>query len=264
MSAAAAAPAQEVALYVYALTLDDAPAPAHGHAILPGLPIAREIVRGVAALYSIVPRGAFAGDAALARDPAWVATCAAAHHSVLAGIAPAPCLPMRFGTLFADRRSLTAWLTAEAAAAAPALAKLQGRAEWSVTLMTDEAAQLGWLRANDAGLRTLAQQRESASPGAAFLIGKRIDRAEASARAGHTARIAAEIECALHEPGLEVLPDATGAQHKWSILAPVTHDMCASAAALGAGLRETGLDMRLTGPWPPYAFARAYWEAGSP
>jgi hypothetical protein len=258
-AAAAVRPDSETALYVYALVREDAPAPACEGAVLPGLPIASAKAGGVAALFSVVPRDAFAGETAMARDPGWVAERASAHHRLLESLAPAPCLPLRFGTLFADRHSLVGWLEAEAAAATAALERLQGKAEWSVSLLEDEAVQLPWLRANDAGLHALVAQHDRARPGAAFLIGKRIARAEATARTAHTARMAEEVDQALRAQGCEILLDAAATRPNWAMLVPHASDIRSSVATLADQMRPAGLDVRLTGPWPPYAFAQAYW-----
>ena len=262
--------ASDSAWYVYAVlpeemavaALDGLPNPAP--AILPGVEVSLVAASGLAAWVSVVPRGPFVADNAASRaaDPEWVAARAAAHHEVVTHAASiGHCLPLGFGTLFSSAATLRAWLIASGDTLRLALADLGGKREWAVRLGCDVAARSAWLRANDPDLMALAAAAASAGPGAAFLMTRRLEKAEAAAQALQAASVQAGLTDHFREQDWLVSDEpAAGAQAGWAILAPQAEDVADMLAVTAATLAGTGLSLRVTGPWPPYAFARAAWQ----
>jgi hypothetical protein len=124
-----------------------------------------------------------------------------------------------------------------------------------------------WLDTHDPALRALAGAIAVAGPGAGFLLARRQDKARAAARARHLADAADAVAAALAgvldaDPTLSSVAEAPRAGlPAWTLLAPrrAAEGPPAWAAPLdapAAALAESGLVLRLTGPWPAYGFAR--------
>ncbi len=236
------------------------PAPA----ILPDTEVTVIAACGLAAWVSAVPRGPFVADhpASCAADPDWIAARAAAHHQVVMQAATlGQCVPLGFGTLFSSPGAVRAWLTASSGGLRLALAELGGKREWTVRLSCDEAARSNWLRANDPDLLALAEAAASAGPGAAFLMRRRLEKAETPVRAAQAKSVLAGLSDDFRALNWLVRDEPTaGAQAGWAILAPEADDVAGRVAASAAVLAGSGFSLRVTGPWPPYAFARDAWK----
>ena len=127
---------------------------------------------------------------------------------------------------------------------------------------------------------------EAAGEGTAFLMARRLEKARAAGRLKHIAHAAAAVARCLAEAGLGALTESPrGGLPSWTVLVP-KGDFAAVASlvtpdALGVtqtpntvGATQTpdavsamltkvsdclppGLTLRLSGPWPAYAYARA-------
>jgi hypothetical protein len=251
----------EIALYAYGVLPAGAPLPAAAP-ILPGAAAALVQEGDLSALVSPVPREAFeAGTDCRMTDPAWVAERASAHHAMLAAAAThGPVLPLAFGALFSSEAPLRAWLRGSAVALQDALVAIAGCEEWSLTLTEDEPAHAAWLGEAHEGLRRMAAEAAAAPPGTAFLLERRRDRALAAARAEHRQQAATEAAGLLSEAArtVELSPPQQGRVAAWSALVArqARGELERSVMALAETLAPTGLGLRLTGPWPAYAFAR--------
>jgi len=250
------------ALYAYAVLPEGATAPPAATAILPGATVSVVADAGLAVLVSTVPRGLFeAGEECRMADPAWVAERASAHHGMVAAAALAgPVLPLAFGALFSDVAPLRAWLRGSAAALGEALREVAGCEEWSLTLTEDVARHDAWLTAHDTRLQHLAAQAAAAPEGTAFLLERRRERALAGIRAERRQTIAATAAEALagHARCLELAAPAADRIGSWTALLPIAERdaLRDSIAAVARAVADTGLHLALSGPWPPYAFAR--------
>lgn len=241
------------ALYAYAVLPAGATPPA-APPVLPGA--APLLVRegAVAALVSPVPRALFEpGPECRMADPDWVAARAALHHAMVAA-AEGPVLPLAFGALFSEAAPLRAWLAARGAALAEALAAVAGREEWGVALAEDAEGHAAYLDATDPALRDLAERRRRAGEGTAFLLDRRHAKALAAARAARRGAIGQRAASILARHAAQV----AAAPARWTGLVPR-----GAVAALRAELEDvadeiagSGLSLSLSGPWPPYAFAR--------
>jgi hypothetical protein len=252
------------AWYVYAVLEGDTASLPRTGGIVPESPIGWIESAGLAALASLVPRAFFAaGDPdCRAANPAWVAACAQAHHQVVEqACAFGPCLPFGFGTLFASAERVRLWLSDRAERLRTALGQVAGREEWALTLTEDVQTHEAWLRQADPGLRHLDEAARAASPGTGYLLERRLHKACAEARAAHGAAVASRLAERLATLSEAVRQDTPrqGA-FTWSMLAAPGVGLPARLEPMEVELRGTGLALRLTGPWPPYAFARAAWQ----
>lgn len=242
-----------VAWYAYAVLPAGAPPPM-AEPVLPDAAFELVGTTGVTALASQVPRALFDRDDPTNRtgDPAWIGARAHAHHGVVA--AAGACLPLAFGALFASRDSLGAWIEARQAVLGHALEQVAGRAEWTVRLHEDAAAHATWLEANDPGLKALAARIAAASAGTAFLLERRRTQATAAARATGLATAGRQVAATL--AGHAALVDRQAAS--WTVLANAAEQQVleAALAPLADAWAGSGLTLALSGPWPPYAFAR--------
>jgi Gas vesicle synthesis protein GvpL/GvpF len=251
----------EIALYAYGVLPAGLLAPV-AEPILPGAAVGLVGEAGLAALISPVPRALFEpGPDCRMTDPGWVAERAAAHHAMLAAAAAqGPVLPLAFGALFSSEAPLRDWLRGRAAALQQGLAAIDGCEEWGLILTEDEASHAAWLAATDAGLRRMAAEAVAAPEGTAFLLERRRDRALAAARAAHRQQVAGAAAAMLGKAAraAEASPPQPDRIAGWSALLPrgARDELEREIRALAEALAPTGLGLRLTGPWPAYAYAR--------
>jgi len=134
------------------------------------------------------------------------------HNDLLsAALADGVVVPFRFGTTFADREALEAWVERHRRPLEQELARLRGKSEWSVEAIAPE---------RPSGGRYLEQRLATAA-----LPDVRARLAEvAEERAGDAYLVANDHQAALSDAIAE--------------------------------LEAAGHELRVTGPWPPYSFAR--------
>jgi hypothetical protein len=256
--------APDQAFYVYAVLAGGARASQVAPAVLPGVAVETVQQGALAALVSVVPRCLFAADHADSRsaDPDWVAERAEAHHRVVERAASnGPCLPLGFGTLFTSGAALRHWLAENAARMHRTLERLADKEEWALTLLEDAPAHAAWLETHDPDIKRLSEASRAAPPGTQFLLERRLARTLEAARARHAAALGAMLMEGLQAMGGLVHQETALKGAAWSILADRQSGFLERAEALGhAVLADTGLALRASGPWPPYAFARAAWQ----
>jgi hypothetical protein len=256
------------AWYVYAVLPGDAFAPP-GDGVLPGAPVEATRFDTLIILASLVPRALFdsANPANRTADPLWMAARVEAHHGVIVAATEAgPCLPLVFGSLFSSLDLVRQWLAPRRGTLLEALARVAGHQEWAVSMQEDSAVHGGWLEAHDPALQAMAAAVAAAGEGTAFLLARRLDKARTAARAAHIAAAATALARRLTDAGLDFTADATSSGLPgWSVLVrdpasgqPASISPPAVLAdAVDPGMQPAGLSLRLSGPWPAYAFARA-------
>ena len=198
-------------------------------------------------------------------------------------------LPFRFDTILTgDDERVREWLTEEARTLSAHLDELAGHWEYRIEVARDDAAP-DEAFANDDRLADLADRIESADEGTAHLLEtqyeQRRDELRHERRAERTRELAERLEPLAREVR-ELSPertttlddedttaagdqeDATAAgdsregtttQARVSVLA---HESAADAIGeeLDAVAAEPGVEVRFTGPWPPYTFAPTFDE----
>ncbi|EMA46541.1 gas vesicle protein GvpL [Halococcus saccharolyticus] len=187
-------------------------------------------------------------------------------------------LPFQFDTILTgDDDRVREWLTEESATLTPHLDALADHWEYRVEVSRDDAVLDEDLTADDDRLAELADRIESAGEGTAHLLEtqyeQRLDELRHERQAERTRELAERLEPHASEVR-ELSPersttldddtnddDAGGAttQARASVLAhesdeEVIGDVLDEVAA------ESGVEVRFTGPWPPYTFAPTFDE----
>lgn len=249
----------ELAWYIYCIQTEGNVAPAVG-GILPETKVHAISASGFTVLASQVPRSAFDQNSpeCCTADPHWMSSRIEAHHTVNAAAAiHAATLPLTFGVLFSGLDPLVNWLEVHLDALNSALTAVAGRAEWALTLSEIAVAHSEWLDDHDPDLKRLTADLASAGQGTGFLLTRQRDRVRQSARIRHLRDVAQSLSDALDTSVIKVIPSSGDPSRlAWTLLAPVDAPVPEIADALAQSLTSTGLALRLTGPWPPYAFAR--------
>jgi len=237
--------------------------------IEPGADLALAAAGRLGALFSTVPTAAYDEESLPARlsDPEWAAVRGMRHQRVVEHFARrAAVVPLRFGTLFLQRRRIAAMLADRAAELEALLERLRDRDEWSVSLSCQREQLLAGLDAVNPRLREAAARAAQASPGQAFLLRKKLDGFRAEEARGEAARAAREVE-----EMLGTVSDATARLRLLKVLeaeegTPVARLAFLVARAEFGRFREAaedlasryaplGFRLALTGPWPAYSFA---------
>lgn len=209
-------------------------------------------------------------------DPTEVRRWLLAHQSVVddAGRAFGTPLPFRFDTIVrGDDETVAAWLDERESALREALAWLSGRWEYRIELRWDEAAVAERAREEDGELRQLAARVESASEGTGFLLQKQYDQRLAGRLRERSERLesalfervephAVDVRVAGGGSSSRVAADAADAASDDELETAVRLTLLADGdreqrigEELEAFAERPDLDVRYTGPWPPYSFA---------
>ena len=269
MSAAAAAGSDEPGWYLYGVVaaeagLDDlaaAPAVDQGYPVqlvLEG-PLAGVVSRVSAAEFDEAELPGRLGDAA------WLEQKIRAHEQVLEGVlASAPVLPCRFCTVYRDEADLRSFLAAREGALSAALGRISGRVELGVKAFVDRARFATFAGTRSERIRELSERVSQAEGGRAYLETRQIERLVAD----ELERFRQEAAPQLHERLLNAAdegvllapqrPEVSGREEEMVLNgAYLVADRSRFEHAL-AGLarerREEGVELELTGPWPPYNF----------
>lgn len=251
---------EALATWLYAVTA------AHGESSAPpGLTgVADEPVRlvenaGLAAVVGSVPLADFGEEPLRAHleDLPWLERAARAHHRVIGRAAGyGQVIPLRFATIYHDDDRVAAMLQERREDLTATLARVAGRTEWGVKAYVDPRAFLP----------DPADEGSSGgdSPGTAYLLRRRARRddeetahlrATERAEEVHTTLAALAAASAAHPPQDTRLAAYEG----WmvlnnSYLVPDDRTEEFTAAVTGLGERYPGVDLELSGPWPPYSF----------
>jgi hypothetical protein len=168
-------------------------------------------------------------------------------------------LPVRFGTVFDGPAGLMAHLEAGHRAYADSLKRLRGHVE--VSLRAERSGN-GFLDQPAGEVPGLAD----GGPGARYLAGKRAGAARALARSHEERGLAEYILASLAGHAAETdwrgVPAASGIAVSMAFLLP-RERLGAFQDAAGA-LESCGLELVLSGPWPPYSFAGNLPAAAAP
>jgi hypothetical protein len=191
-------------------------------------------------------------------DLDWVSRAAVAHESVVEAFLDADALlPMKLFTIFTSDERAIAELRRSWPRVERALRRLAGRVEWGVRLS---------LAGSPNGTRpgSPALSRATSLSGRDYLLAKGRQRRGAQSRVRQARRQAAALfktlsvrATAARRRTLAAHPDRGGRLVlDAAFLVPSRHssDFRARAARLARSLESDGLDLQLTGPWPPYSF----------
>lgn len=193
------------------------------------------------------------------------------HQTVVdrAGEAFGTPLPFRFDTVIqGDDAAVRTWLSDHHRSLSDALDALAGRWEYRIEVSWDESQLADDLASTDDRLADLQRQCDAADEGRSFLLQKQYDRRLDSLTEAQQAETMADLRERL-DPLVERLEDvdrqptgglspsrATDDRLRRAVTVLVRSDQ---EEAVGDCLSDLasrpGVEVRFTGPWPPYSFA---------
>ena len=244
-------------LYVYAIGRAGHPLPPEVLAVESG---------PLAAFYSRVGEAEYSQEAidARSKDVEWLGAIGYQHQSVMNSLMKGgTIIPLRAFTLFATEPRLREHLDAERAQFLEMLERLDGKQEWTLRIEFDPEQ---WSRAivqRVASLRALSDETANASEGKAFLLRKKLDDQKKQASREAEQQVVSEVEKEVLaklrcDTVAETRQQRSGAFPQIDVL--INRDEEARLEELRQDLERRyaaeGVSIALTGPWPPYTFAK--------
>jgi hypothetical protein len=201
-------------------------------------------------------------------DIGWVEQTARSHQRVLDHVTErCTPIPMRMCTLYGDERGLRTMLTRDHDKLAAGLRELDSRLEWGVKAFALPSSGTAGVTAAASG--SAAASGPSAATGTAYLQSRLAQRSAGAQRLADLEQACDEVHSELTAVAtaarLNALqrPEVSGRDASMVINASYLvandrrEDFCRRVAALGEQMPERGLELELTGPWPPYNFVPA-------
>jgi malonyl CoA-acyl carrier protein transacylase len=220
---------------------------------------------GLAAWYTPVDSGEFSQEVidANSSNLEWLGALGYRHERAVRAIREkVDLVPLRLLTLFNSPSSLTRFLDENAAELRATLERLRGRDEWTVRI---ELEPQRWSRAITGrveSLRKLEADIESASEGKAYLLRRKLDEERQRASGEAEESLVREIESSFREAIDAPLVVETRQRRGGSfpqITLLVAQEERQRLEQLRSSLAQRyepeGVDLVLSGPWPPYTFA---------
>jgi hypothetical protein len=232
---------------------------------------------GIEAVASRVPLGEF-GEESLREhlnDLAWLEENARRHEHILDRVREQTTLvPMRLCTIYRTETSVREMLAREHEFLADALRRLEARTEWGVKLFVSPTGLEMVGEHGSAAVRDVRQRLSEAGPGESYLLEKRLEglrQAESESlleelcMAAHGRLSALSVEAKLNPLQPRELTNRDGRM----ILNGVylvddgrSDEFSAHVGGLADEYAGYGLEVELTGPWPPYNFVNDSTEVG--
>lgn len=192
------------------------------------------------------------------------------HQSVVddAGEVFGTPLPFQFDTIVrGDDEAVRSWLADESEALTDHLDALAGRWEYRIEVVWDEDAAREELESTDDDLQNLAERRDEAGEGTQFLLNKqyesRLDQLVSEQRRAEAADLADRLTDEVTDlvdlgdrsrVGLDVGDaDDVDVLARFAVLA-TDDEQEAVGLVLDDVAADPGIEVRYTGPWPPYTF----------
>jgi hypothetical protein len=204
----------------------------------------------------------------------WLEMLAIGHQRVMTALFDSyTLLPLKICTLYTDEERIYDLLAANRTLFAATLDRLEGTSEWGVKFYCDHTVLAAWSEQGAPQLQQLAAMTAAASPGARYMLEKRLKRAAeqlademarsetqaVATRLTEVTRAAQQNQpqpTAVHGHGDEMMLNGT------YLLGD--EELPAFMAVLD-DLREhyeaRGFSLELTGPWPAYSFSAGDEEA---
>jgi hypothetical protein len=179
-----------------------------------------------------------------------------AHQNVLSEAgAGGPLLPMRFGSVAPDDRSVTGVLAERAEHYAERLGALDGKVEYNVKASHDEEAVLHRVMGENPELRALTEANQQAG-GGTYEERLRLGELVVAAVQAREADDAVELQRALEPAAAAVStgPDSTGWLANLSFLVDRQSAEVFLAAVDEVRKSHPHVEVRVNGPLPPYSF----------
>jgi Gas vesicle synthesis protein GvpL/GvpF len=230
-----------------------------------------ELIAGgdLTAVTSVVSLSTY-GEESLAEhlgDAAWTAVRAMRHEHVVEHFAKrTSVVPLRFGTIYLERANVEQMLSDRAAELTTIIERIRDREEWGVNVFCDRAKLIDAIAVLSPRLRKLSEEARKASPGQAYLLQKKLEGQKTDEARNELTRMVDEIESKLGgetdgAKRLRVLKvEATESgelKAKFAFLVERSKfdRFRATAEQLAREVKDAGVRLELTGPWPAYNFA---------
>jgi hypothetical protein len=222
-------------------------------------------IDGVAAVFSAVNVEEFSQDAIDRRagDLEWLGAVGYRHQAVVSDLMKSSAIvPLRAFTLFSTEEALRTFLLEHRDLLAKTLDRLDGKQEWTLRIELEPERWSEALTTRVEALRALRTEIESAAPGKAFLLRKKLeDERKKASRAAEEDLVAEIEEQIVAKLSCETVSESRerrdGAFPEINVLINRDEDAILQELLdeLGPRYSEQGVAIALTGPWPPYTFA---------
>jgi len=198
-------------------------------------------------------------------DAAWLEQKIRSHEQVLEGVLESTSVvPCRFCTVYRSEDELRLFLTERSAALWAALGHVAGRVELGVKAFVDRERFAGDRALRDDRVRVLSERTSQAEGGRAYLESRRLERLVDDELVRFKRDVAAKLHgrllAAAEDCTLLALqrPELTGREEEMvfngAYLVADRQRFSRELASLADELGEGGVELELTGPWPPYNF----------
>ena len=244
-------------LYVYAIGRAGHPLPDDVEAVDGG---------GLSAFFGPVDEVEFSQPVidARSKDVEWLGAIGYRHQGVMAALMRGgTIIPLRAFTLFKNHATLKHHLEENREQFEKILERIDGKQEWTLRIEFDPERWRDALSKRVESLAALETEIAAAPPGKAFLLGKKLDEERKRASREAEQEVAAEIEQAVLEKlACEAVAESRerrdGAFPQINVLIPRDEEarLQELREALARRYDDEGVTLALTGPWPPYTFAR--------
>jgi hypothetical protein len=176
-------------------------------------------------------------------------------------------VPCRFCTVYRSEDDLRRFLLERGDALADALGRVRGRVELGVKAFVERERFAAGRALENESIRELSERVSQSAGGRAYLEARRLDQAVAA----ELARFKDEVGAQLHERLLAAAedgvllplqrPEVSGRDDEMvfnsAYLVADRERFARELAALRNDYRDGGVELELTGPWPPYNFVPA-------
>ena len=252
-------------LYAYAIGRAGHPAPERAEAIDGSDVVSAVDCGNLAAFATPVDPAEFSQPVidARSKDVEWLGAIGYRHQNVMAALMRGgTIIPLRAFTLFAGEESVRRHVDAQRDALTKILGRLDGKQEWTLRIEFDPQPWSDALVRRVPALRELSGEMSHATPGKAFLLGKKLDEEKKRASREAEEAVVGEIERAvLDKLACDTVAESrqqrSGAFPQINVL--INRDEEARLEELRrdveARYAADGVSVAMTGPWPPYTFA---------
>src|SRR5262249_42149678 len=233
---------------------------------------------GLVAVVSAVPLSQFsqrALDANLS-DARWAAARVMCHERVVEYFASVhTVIPLRFGTIYIDKKSVGDMLAERAREFRSVIGRLQGMQEWGVLIYCDHPRLIESLASNNPTMNSLLRRAESAPPGESYLLFKQIESVKAKAARDEFAtvlgRMRENLELSSEQSVSSSRHERQRNEHgelvarlSFLVQAGRFAQFQSAAERLAESYNSSGFHIELVGPLPPYSFVAESEHASTP
>ncbi len=190
-----------------------------------------------------------------------------AHENVVASLMKGTTIvPFKFGTILKDEQAASKLLQDDEEKFKKLLSKFDGREEWGLKVYANLQQFIQYTSQTEPEFKNLEEKREKLSRGVAYLLGRKMEQELKSNAVTRLAKITVAIFQELGEDTYEAklnntLPQKLTGKKKQMVLNTVylvekekVVDFCEQGKRLLEKYEPMGLDLEISGPWPPYNF----------